>query len=94
MLSVILAAVSWAMSPDERAWLGAALTLVALFAFLWQQSRRRARRRWLAALDAYAEREIEQERRRSAMRRMQALCTVLGLPGEAQDHMMARRLAI
>jgi hypothetical protein len=94
MLSLILADVSWLALVDERAWLGAVLALAALFAVVWQQSRARARRRWLAALDAYAQREIEQERRRTALKRMQALCTALGLPSSAQDHMMARRLAI
>jgi hypothetical protein len=94
MLSLILAAVTWLVPVDERAWLGAALALAALFAVGWQRSRVRGRRRWLAALDAYAEREIEQERRRNALKRMEDLCTALGLPSGAQDHMMAKRLAI
>jgi hypothetical protein len=94
MLSLIAAAVAWLAPVDERVWLGAALALAALFAVVWQQSRVRARRRWLAALDAYAQREIEQERRRNTLKRMQALCAALGLPSGGQDHMMARRLAI
>ena len=94
MLPVISAAVSWLVPADERAWMGAVLALAALFGVVWQQSRARARRRWLAALDAYAKREIEQERRRIARKRMQVLCAGLGLPSSGQDNMMARRLAI
>jgi hypothetical protein len=55
MLSVILAAVSWVLSADAGALLG--IALVVLFALAVRQSRVRARRRWLAALDAFAERE-------------------------------------
>jgi 5-methylcytosine-specific restriction endonuclease McrA len=94
MLSLIAAAVSWLLPADERAWLGAVLVLATLLAVVRRQSRARARRRWLAALDAFAQREIEQERRRNALKRMETLCTTLGLPSRAEDHMMARRLAI
>jgi hypothetical protein len=93
MLSRTLAAVRNA-PVDELAWLGAALALACLFVIVWRQSRARARRRWLAALDAYAEREIEQQRRRNALKRMEALGTALGLPSGGQDNMMAKRLAI
>jgi C4-dicarboxylate-specific signal transduction histidine kinase len=94
MLSLILTTVSWLVPVDERVWLAAVLALTALVGVVWQQSRTRARRRWLAAQDAYAQREIEQERRRNTLKRMQTLCTALGLPSGGQDHMMARRLAI
>jgi cytochrome P450 len=94
MLPVISAAVSWLVPADERAWMGAVLALAALFGVVWQHSRARARRRWLAALDAYAQREIEQERRRNAQKRMDALCIAVGLPSGPQDNMMARRVAI
>ncbi len=43
----------------------AALALTAVLGFVWQ-SRARAARRWNAALDAYAEREIARARSRKA----------------------------
>jgi hypothetical protein len=95
MLFFILPSASWL-----DAWLIAALLVIVLvlalgaIAVMWQQSRARATRRWLAALDAYAQRQIEQERRRTALHRMQGLFEFLGIPRDTADHRMLRRLAI
>ena len=60
----------WFGLADDSAWgavpLAAILGLTAVAGITWQQSRASARRRWQAALSAYAEREIRQQRRRIA----------------------------
>jgi hypothetical protein len=64
----------WFELADRSAWeavaLVAVLGLTAVPGITWQQlhARARARRRWHAALAAYAEREIRQLRRRTARR--------------------------
>jgi hypothetical protein len=59
----------WSVLADDPAWepvpLAAALALAAVVGVSWQQSRAGARRR-LAALSAYAERQIRQQRRGTA----------------------------
>jgi hypothetical protein len=62
----------WAMPPAAfLAWTVAGIT--------WQQLRARARRRWRAALDAYAEREIRQERGKTALKRVTTRSTAWAL---------------
>jgi GAF domain-containing protein len=60
----------WLVRADDSAWgavpLAAALALTAVAGITWQQSRASARRRWQAALAAYAEREIRLQRGRIA----------------------------
>jgi hypothetical protein len=60
----------WFVLADHSAWkavpLAAVLPLTAVVGITWQQSRASARRRLRAALAAYAEREIRQQRRRAA----------------------------
>jgi hypothetical protein len=52
----------WFFSADDSAWkavsLVAVLALAALVGVTWYLSRARADRRWRAALDRYAEREL------------------------------------
>jgi hypothetical protein len=51
----------WSIFTGDFAWktvpLTMILTLAALMGITWSQSHARTRKRWLAALDAYAERE-------------------------------------
>jgi hypothetical protein len=60
----------WFVLADGLAWaamaLGAVLVLTAGAGITWQQSRASARRRLHAVLAAYAEREIRQQRSRTA----------------------------
>jgi hypothetical protein len=60
----------WFVRADDSAWgavpFAAALGLTAAVGITWQRSRARATRRLLAALAVYAEREIQQQRRRAA----------------------------
>jgi hypothetical protein len=60
----------WVGQADDPTWqavpLVAVLGLTAVAGVTWQRSRARARRRWDAALDAYAEREIRQQPRGAA----------------------------
>lgn len=58
----------------------AVLASTALVGIVWQV-RARAARRWRAALDAYVERQIAQERRRKALRRVRTFSTALGVSG-------------
>src|SRR5262249_22258043 len=59
----------WFRPADGRGWqvllVAAAIALAALLQLVWLY-RARSARRWRAALDAYATREIARERRRSA----------------------------
>src|SRR5262249_52384119 len=55
-------------------WLGAAgFVLTAVLGIVWLLSRARAARRFNAAVDAYAEREIYRQRRRHARRRVRGV---------------------
>jgi len=58
----------WLVRAGESAWeaLVAVPALIAVVGIAWQQSRASARRRLQAAMAAYAEREIRQQRRRTA----------------------------
>src|SRR5437899_1532206 len=60
----------WFVRADDSAWeaetLAGALALTAVAGISWQHSRARASRRLHAALAAYAEQEIRQQRRRAA----------------------------
>jgi hypothetical protein len=60
----------WSVLADEPAWeavpLAAGLALTAVVGVTWQQSRAGARRRLHAALAAYAERAVRQQRRGTA----------------------------
>jgi hypothetical protein len=71
----------WLVWADDPGWkaipLAAALASTMAAGIMWQQSR--ARRRWRAALDAYAERELSRQRRRTALKRVQTLSTALGI---------------
>lgn len=60
----------------------AALALITLVAGAWQLARRRARRRLLAALDAFAEREIRAARATTILHRVRTLSTALGISGQ------------
>jgi hypothetical protein len=88
----------WFVPGDKPAWqaipLGAVLAATVVTGIAWQQSRARARRRWLAALDAFAEREIERERRRRALERLRELSMALGIPGGTDDRPSVNRLAV
>ncbi len=50
----------------------AALALTGMFCIAWRFRARAVKRRWRAALDAYAEREIAQQGRKQARKRAQA----------------------
>src|SRR5437763_737117 len=67
----------WFVLANDSAWKGVPLTavlaLTAVVGITWQQTRARGRRRWQAALDTYAEREIGHERRRIGRGRDTAL---------------------
>jgi hypothetical protein len=66
-----LVVMSW--SPQSFAWLGVSLALLAALVLSW--TRFRARSRWRAALDAFAEREIN--RRSHQSNKTQAPLTLL-----------------
>src|SRR5262249_8073041 len=55
------------------------LMLVALGGASWSRSRDRMAKRWEAALDAYAEREIARENRWRALKRAQTFSTATGI---------------
>jgi hypothetical protein len=66
-------------SPWEFALLAAPLALVGVAGITRQQSRARVRKRLEAALDAYAEREINKARRATVLKRVRTLPMALGL---------------
>ena len=88
----------WFVPADKPAWqavpLGVILATTVVSGVAWQQSRARARRRWLAALDAFAEREIERERRRRALERLRELSAALGISSGTDDRPSVNRLAV
>ena len=88
----------WFVPADKPAWqavpLGVVLAATVVTGIAWQQSHARARRRWLAALDAFAEREIERERRRRALERLRELSAALGVPSGTDDRPSVNRLAV
>jgi hypothetical protein len=57
----------------EDLWLAALVASAAVAGITWRRVRIRARRRWQAALDTWAEREIRRERRRIALGRVGTL---------------------
>ncbi len=73
---------------DRPAWvivpLAVAVALAVGVALSWQQFR--ARSRWQAALDAYAEREIIRQSRRIALKKMQPTPTAVGISSGTDDH--------
>jgi hypothetical protein len=76
----------WFLPANEPAVpLAAVLGLAAVVGVTWQQSRARATRRWLAVLDAYAEREITRQRRRNAQERMRALSSALRISSSTDE---------
>jgi hypothetical protein len=77
----------------ETVALAAVLALAATAGVTWQRSRARARSRWHAALEAYAEREISRERYRKALKRAQVLSAFLGIASSVDEHVESRRLA-
>jgi len=76
MLAMI---VDW--SSQSVAWLAVTLALLAVLALSWK--RIRARSRWLAALDAFAEREINRRTRQSS--KTQAPLTLLTTLGGTEE---------
>jgi hypothetical protein len=88
----------WFVPAESPTWqavpLGVVLAATVVTGIAWQQSRARARRRWLAALDAFAEREIERERRRKAVERLRELSAALGIPSGTDDRPSVNRLAV
>jgi len=64
LMIVVMVGGLWVLPAFDSAWnappLVAVLALTAVIAIVRQQSRARARRRLLAALEAYAQREIRQ----------------------------------
>lgn len=72
----------WFAWGNERAWEAIPLTALASMAsggITWQQVRARARSRWKAALDAYAERQIRKEQRNRALKRVRTRSTALAI---------------
>jgi cytochrome b len=68
-LSLAVIGVHWFRPADGQGWhvlvAAAVVALMALLRFIWLY-RGHSNRRWKAALDAYAEREIARDRRRNA----------------------------
>src|SRR5262249_4226384 len=62
--------------------LAAPLALIAVVGILRQHARSRVARRFRAALDAYAEREIGRQQRRAARKRVRTLSAALGVSGQ------------
>jgi len=73
---------------DRPAWtavpIAVGLALAGVVAVSWQHSR--ARSRWHAALDAYAEREIIRQKRRITLKEMQPAPTASRISSGADDH--------
>ena len=55
------------------------LLLLTLAVAAWQRVRSRAKARWVAALDAFAEREIAREKRWKELKRSQTFSTATGI---------------
>lgn len=76
---------SWLLLADDLGWqpiaAASALALLTFVAGAWQLTRLRARRRLLAALDAFAEREITEARAMTVLNRVRTLSTALGIAG-------------
>jgi hypothetical protein len=77
--SVVADVPAWAVVP-----LSVAVSLAGVVALSWRQSR--ARSRWQAALDSYAEREIIRQRRLITLKKMQAAPTALGMSSGTDEH--------
>lgn len=74
--SEVVAATAFAVNAAVAA---AMLTVLALAIAFWHQARHRAVRRWEAALNAYAEREIARENRWKELKRAQTFSTATGI---------------
>jgi hypothetical protein len=77
----------WFVRAEHSPWEAIPMVAVPVWttvaAILWQH--RRTRKRWQAALDAYAEREISGQRRSTALRRVRTLSTALGISGSVAN---------
>src|SRR5207249_3560617 len=80
----------WFVRTDDSAWetvpFAAAPALAAVIGVTWQRFRARARSRLEAVLDAYAEREMSQERYRKALTRMRALSAASRIASSVEEH--------
>ncbi len=73
----------WPVGAGQLGWealsLSAVVASTAGAGVTWQRLRAQARRRWQAAMDAYAEREIRRERQRRALKQVRTLSTALAI---------------
>jgi hypothetical protein len=85
---ITLPAAAWLEQPEvvaanafvaQAAIVASILMLVALAGAAWSRSRYRMAKRWRAALDAYAEREIARENRWRALKKAQTFSTATGI---------------